>query len=95
MSLRTRLLLASLTTLTIGLGALLIVGNVLLRAGVRAQATSVLRARADAQVAALRVTDRRIEVRESPTDGVLDRSAWVIAGTMHFFSARTGCTASM
>jgi signal transduction histidine kinase len=80
-SLRTQLLLASLTTLTIGLAALLVVGNVLLRAGVRAQATSVLRARADAQVAALRVTARRIEVRDTPTDGVLDRSAWVVDRT--------------
>jgi hypothetical protein len=37
MSLRTRLLLASLATLAVGLGALLVVGNVLLAARVRAE----------------------------------------------------------
>ena len=57
MSVRTRLLLVSLLTLAIGLGALLVVGNVLLLGGVRAQATSVLRARAEAQLAALQSVD--------------------------------------
>jgi signal transduction histidine kinase len=79
-SLRTRLLLVSLLTLALGLGALLIAGNVLLRSGVRAQAASVLRARADAQLAAVVVTRDDLRVRESANDEVLDRSSWVLRG---------------
>jgi signal transduction histidine kinase len=74
------LVLASLLTLAVGLGALLVVGNVLLRSGVRAQASSVLRARADAQLAALRVRRGHITVGESPNDQVLDRRSWVLDG---------------
>jgi signal transduction histidine kinase len=79
-SVRTRLLLPSLVTLAVGLGALLVLGNVLLRSGVRTQATSVLRARVDAQLAALVVTPRGVAVHESPNDDVLDRRSWVISG---------------
>jgi signal transduction histidine kinase len=79
-SLRTRLLLVSLLTLAVGLGALLVVGNVLLRSGVRAQAGGMLRARADAQLAALRVMPDGVRVRDSPNDQVLDRSSWVLVG---------------
>jgi signal transduction histidine kinase len=77
---RRRLLLVSLLTLALGLGALLVVGNVLLRAGVQAQAGGVLRARADAQLAELTVTPTGIRVRENSGDEVLDRSTWVLAG---------------
>ncbi|WP_028060482.1 sensor histidine kinase [Candidatus Solirubrobacter pratensis] len=78
MSLRRRLLAVSLLTLAVGLGALLAVGNVLLRAGVQAQASSVLRARAEAQLAALTVSGRHMQVRETPNDEVLDRRSWVL-----------------
>jgi signal transduction histidine kinase len=77
---RRRLLLVSLLTLAVGLGALLVLGNVLLRAGVRAQAEGILRARADAQLAELSVTPAGIRVRESSSDEVLDRSTWVLDG---------------
>jgi signal transduction histidine kinase len=77
---RTRLLIVSLLTLALGLGALLVAGNLLLRSGVRAQAAGVLRARADAQIAELVVTGNRIRVRETNTDDVLDRSSWVLNG---------------
>ena len=80
MRLRTRLQLASLLTLAIALGALLVVGNVLLRSGVDAQASSVLRARTDAQLAALIVTAHGLRVHESPNDQVLDRRSWVLDG---------------
>jgi signal transduction histidine kinase len=79
-SLRARLLTVSLLTLAVGLGALLVVGNVLLRSGVQAQATSVLRARADAQLAALFVTRTGVRVRDNVHDEVLDRSSWVLSG---------------
>jgi signal transduction histidine kinase len=80
MSLRTRLLGVSLLTLAIGVGALLVVGNVLLRAGVRDQAQSVLRARAEAQLAALNITPTSVGVRNGPNDQSLDERSWVLDG---------------
>jgi signal transduction histidine kinase len=78
MSLRARLLRTSLLTLAIGLGALLVAGNVLLQVRIDHEASGELRARADAQLAALNVTPRAIEVRESPNDAVLDQRSWVL-----------------
>jgi signal transduction histidine kinase len=80
-SLRARLLLVSMLTLAVGVGALLVVGNVLLRSGVHAQATSLLRARAEAQLAAVQVTPHGVRVRDTPNDEVLDRRSWVLSGT--------------
>lgn len=80
MSLRTRLLGVSLLTMAVGLGALLVVGNVLLRSGVRTEATSVLKARAEAQVAGLLVTSAGIRVRNTANDETLDRRSWVFEG---------------
>ena len=81
MTFRARLLLISLTTLAAGLGVLLVGGNVLLSVGVHEQESSLLRARADAQVAALQVSDGRVRVRETPNDALLDKEAWVLAGS--------------
>ena len=67
-------------SLAVGLGALLALGNALLRSGVQAQAASVLRARAEAQLAALTVSRGGVRVRESVNDDVLDRSSWVVDG---------------
>jgi len=77
-SFRRRLLAASLATLAIGLGALLVAGNVLLDHRVNAEASGLLHARAQAQVAALTVTPGHIGVREVPNDEQLDRQAWVV-----------------
>jgi signal transduction histidine kinase len=77
---RTRLLLAALTTLAVGLGALLVVGNVLLAQRSRAEVSSVMRANADAQVSALTVTGDGVSVRETANDDVLDRRSWVLDG---------------
>jgi signal transduction histidine kinase len=79
-SLRLRLLLTSLLTLALGLGTLLIVGNVLLGRRVDGEASSVLRAYADAQVAGLRVTSGGVRVVEAPNDAALDNRAWVFSG---------------
>ena len=81
MSVRHRLLAVSLLTIAVGVGALLVVGNVLLRTGVRAQATSVLRGRAEAQLAALRISANGVGVAEAPNDQALDRRSWVFDGT--------------
>jgi signal transduction histidine kinase len=79
-SVRRRLLLTSLATLAVGLGALLVLGNVLLGQRVRAEASSVLRANADAEIAALTITAHGIVVRETVNDAALDRSSWVLEG---------------
>jgi len=81
MSLRSRLLLASLTTLAVGLGALLIIGNVLLAQRVRAETSGVLRANADAQLSALEVTGTGVTVRATANDDELDRRSWVLDDT--------------
>jgi signal transduction histidine kinase len=79
-SFRTRLLVVSLTTLAVGLGALVVVGNVVFGARVHAETSNLLKARADAQLAALRVSGGRVTVNESANDPVLDRQSWVFAG---------------
>jgi signal transduction histidine kinase len=81
MSFRARLLLTSLATLAVGLGAVLVAGNVLLEHRVDVETTSLLRARADAQVAALTVTPTSVRVRETPNDTLLDRRSWVLEGS--------------
>ena len=80
MSLRARLIRSSLLTLFVGLGALLVCGNVLLAVRTRSESATLLQARADAQLAALTVTSTRITVRAVPNDDVLDRQAWVLQG---------------
>ena len=80
MSFRLRLLVTSLATLVVGLGALLVAGNVLLEKRVDAESKGLLRARADAQIAALNVTATGLTVRETPNDTLLDRRSWVLDG---------------
>jgi signal transduction histidine kinase len=80
MSVRRRLLVASLASLVVGLGALVVGGNLFLAARVGAEASNLLQARAAAQLAALSVHRGRITVRESPNDDLLDRWAWVLEG---------------
>jgi signal transduction histidine kinase len=80
MSFRLRLLLTSLATLVVGLGAVLVAGNVLLERRVDSETTALLRARAEAQVAALTVTRTHVRVRETPNDTLLDRQSWVLDG---------------
>ncbi|MEY2514617.1 MAG: hypothetical protein QOJ89_1975, partial [bacterium] len=80
MSFRRRLQLTALVTLVVGLGAVLVAGNVLLERRVDSEATSQLRGRAEAQLAALTVTPARVRVRESPNDTLLDRQSWVLDG---------------
>jgi signal transduction histidine kinase len=80
LSLRLRLLLVSLSALAIGLGAAMLAANVLLKQRADAEISSVLRADADAQVAALSVVAGRLVVRDSPNDATLDRRSWVLDG---------------
>jgi signal transduction histidine kinase len=80
MSIRGRLMVTSLTTLVVGLGALLVAGNVLLAQRVAAQTSSVLHANADAQVSALSFASGHVVVRRTPNDATLDRRSWVLDG---------------
>ncbi len=77
MSLRTRLIRSSLVTLAVGLGALLVLGNVLLAVKTRSDTSSLLQARADALTSAIDVSASRVRVRESQNDAGLDRQSWV------------------
>jgi signal transduction histidine kinase len=80
MSFRLRLLLTSLLTLAVGLGAMLVAGNILLERRVDSEEASLLRGRAEAQIAALTVTATAVRVREVPNDTQLDRQSWVLDG---------------
>ncbi|HEY6760535.1 MAG TPA: HAMP domain-containing sensor histidine kinase [Baekduia sp.] len=81
MSFRNRLLLTSLAALAIGLGALVVIGNVLLDARVHSEASNQLQTLAAAQLATITVEgDGAVRVREVPNDSLLDRRAWVLEG---------------
>lgn len=80
MSFRARLLLTSLVTLVVGLGALVVAGNVLLDRRVETETSNLLSAHVQAQLATLSVTASGVQIREAPNDGVLDRNGWVIDG---------------
>lgn len=80
MSFRGRLLLVSMAALTAGLGLVLIAGNALLAARVHADASDLLRARADAQLAAVSVIGGRVTSNQAPNDATLDRQSWVLDG---------------
>jgi signal transduction histidine kinase len=74
---RARLTLTSLLVLAIGLGALLLAGNALLAHRVDQEATDLLRARVQAEIAALSISRRQVLVRETRNDAQLDRDSWV------------------
>jgi signal transduction histidine kinase len=80
MSVRRRLLLTSMATLVVGLGALLVLGNVLLAERARAETSNLLRANADSQVSALHVTPTGIHLRKTANDASLDARGWVLDG---------------
>jgi len=77
-SFRGRLLTTALLSLAVGLAAVLVIGNVVLATRTNAETSSVLRARAEAQLAALDVRGNRLRVRETANDRALDRDAWVL-----------------
>jgi signal transduction histidine kinase len=81
MTLRRRLLLTSMATLIVGLGALMVLGNVLLAQRARAETSSVLRANADSQLSALHVTATDVRVRQTANDASLDTRGWVLDGS--------------
>jgi signal transduction histidine kinase len=81
MTFRRRLLAASMLTLVVGLGALLVVGNVVLGVSANNDQMRLLQTRVDAEIAALTVRDDHVVVRSSPADRSLDREAWIFDGS--------------
>jgi signal transduction histidine kinase len=77
MRFRTRLLAVSLATLALGLGVLLVLGNVLLASTIDGVTSGLLETRADAQIAALSVTPDGVSVRHAVNDETLDAHAWI------------------
>ena len=78
MRIRTRLLIVSLLTLAVGLGLLLVVGNLLFAATISGQSQRLLVTRADAQIAALTVRSAGVSIRPTHNDGTLDDRAWIL-----------------
>ena len=87
MSFRARLLVVSSATLALGIGTLLVFANLLLSVQVQHEASSVLAARAQAQIAALSVVGGQLRERAAPNEARLDRAAWIFAGGRRVESA--------
>ena len=79
-SLRRRVSFASVGVLAVGLVVLSVGFNLLLRERLHADASAVLRTRAEAQQAELAVSGSGVRTREAPNDVALDHGAWVFAG---------------
>jgi signal transduction histidine kinase len=71
---------ASVGVLAVGLVALSVGFNVLLRARLRDDESAVLRTRIEAQQAELAIAGAKVRIREAPNDVALDHGAWVFAG---------------
>ena len=80
MSFRTRLTLVAMTTLALGLGALLVIGNVLLDRRVDDETSNLLSERATALSVALVVSDHGVHERKTVVEEVLERQSWVFSG---------------
>jgi len=80
LTLRGRVVAASVGVLLVALVALSIGFNVVLDRRLDSDASSVLRNRADAQLATIDFPARGLHVEEPPNDAALDHQAWVYAG---------------
>jgi two-component system, OmpR family, sensor kinase len=89
--LRDRVTLATALVLAVGLALLTLVLNLLLSHELDKDLSSVLRERADVQLAAITIQGGRLVAREAPNDETLDDQAWIYQGThnVHRSTART------
>jgi two-component system OmpR family sensor kinase len=78
--LRTRLLLAVVAAIGVGLALLTVGFNVLLAHRLDGELSAVLRTGASAQLTTLSIVDGRLLVTEAPDDAALDSQVWVFAG---------------
>ncbi|HEY5198638.1 MAG TPA: ATP-binding protein [Solirubrobacteraceae bacterium] len=81
LAIRDRVTLAAALTLAAGLAVITLAVMLLLAGRLNGDAASVLRARADAVLTTIEVSDGRVHVREPPNDNVLDQDTWVFDGT--------------
>ncbi len=81
MSLRGRITLASIVALGAALVILTVAINLLLAYRLDADASAVLRSRADAQRSTLDVSDGGLRVEDVPSDQSLDEQTWVFAAS--------------
>jgi signal transduction histidine kinase len=79
MSLRNRLLLVTVATLGLGLGALLLAGNLLYARTTTSSVANLLHTRLEAQIAALDLTPNGILARNTLNDETLDTRGWVFS----------------
>ena len=90
LGLRGRVTLATALVLAVGLALLTLGVNLLLSHELDKDLSSVLRERADVQLAATNVKHGRLVVRDAPDDEALDELAWIYQGPLnvHRSSAR-------
>jgi len=81
LGIRRRLLLVVLASILVAVTGLVAGFNLVLRATLDRNARDLVRSRAEAQVASLRVDNGRLRVREAPDERSADASVWVFAGT--------------
>src|SRR3954471_5928721 len=80
LTLRGRVTLAAVAVLAVSLAGLSLLFNVLLSHRLDADASAVLRNRADALIATLDLSGGRLRATEHPSDGALDRDIWLLRG---------------
>jgi two-component system, OmpR family, sensor kinase len=81
LGLRDRVTLATTLVLAVGLALLTLALNLLLSHQLDKDLSSVLRERADVQLAAITIQRGRLVSREAPNDEALDEQAWIYQGT--------------
>ena len=87
---RSRLLFAVVGAMTLALAAGVTAFNVLLGQRLSASATSLAKARADAELSTLRVRNGSLVVAERPDEGTLGNQIWVFAGSRVIESPKAG-----
>jgi signal transduction histidine kinase len=79
MSVRNRLLLVTVATLGLGLGVLLVAGNLLYARTTTSSVMNLLHTRLEVQIAALELTPQGIRARTTLNDETLDTHGWVFS----------------
>lgn len=77
---RSRLLLAVLAGVAVGLVAMIVAFNIVLEQRLSANATELARARATAQLSTLRVANGQIRRAEAPDEAAVDSPVWIFDG---------------
>lgn len=87
---RRRLLITVVATVGVALVVLVAAFNLILAQGLDRDSNSLVRSRAAAQLASLRVVGGRLNIGEAPDDRAADAYVWVFAGTRAIERPRVG-----